>query len=67
MDDNAAQAASREERRRRAAEQEQRAMSGLESIMHGGNLVEESMKISNEFTDAQTGRLSAWFRRLLGR
>ncbi|MCU1446678.1 hypothetical protein [Cryobacterium sp.] len=56
-----------QERRRRATEQEQRALRGLESIFIGGDLVEESLKLSNQFTDRQTGRLSAWFRRLTGR
>jgi hypothetical protein len=56
-----------QERRRRATEQEQSALAGLESIVNGGDLIEESMKISNRFTDDQTGRVGAWLRRLTGR
>ena len=53
-----------DERRRRQAEQEAQALHALEAIMNGGDLSAESMRLSNDFTDRQTGGLAAWFRRL---
>jgi hypothetical protein len=52
-----------EERRRRAAEQEERARRALESIMNGGDLTQETLNLSNEFTDRQTARFTDWLRR----
>jgi hypothetical protein len=52
-----------DERRRRAAEQEERARRALESIMNGGDLTQETLDLSNEFTDRQTARLTGWWRR----
>ena len=54
-----------DERRRRAAEQEERARQALANIMNGGDLGEETTRLSNEFTDAQTARLRAWLGRAL--
>lgn len=45
--------------------QEERAMRTLQSIWAGGDLTEEAMKLSNEFTDRHTGRISDWFRRVI--
>ncbi|MCS5734085.1 hypothetical protein [Herbiconiux daphne] len=55
-----------DERMRRAAEQEQRALQALESILTGGDLGDETLRLSNEFTDRHTARISQWFRRLPG-
>lgn len=52
-----------DERRRRAAEQEERARRALESIMNGGDLTQETLNLSNEFTDRQTARFTGWLRR----
>lgn len=52
-----------EDRAARARAQEQRAIEALDAIFSGGDLTEESLKLSNEFTDRQTARLSKWFRR----
>jgi hypothetical protein len=54
------------ERQRRATEQEQRALQALDAIMKGGDLTEETMNLSNEFTDRHTAGFSAWLRRALG-
>ena len=43
--------------------QEERAMRALAAIWGGADLTEEAMKLSNEFTDRQTTRLSKWFKR----
>lgn len=50
------------ERMRRAAEQEQRALAALASIHAGADLGEETLALSNEFTDRQTARVRAWLR-----
>jgi hypothetical protein len=54
------------ERQRRASEQEQRALQALDAIMKGGDLTEETMSLSNEFTDRQTARFSTWVHRARG-
>lgn len=50
------------ERMRRTAEQEKRALEALASIHAGGDLGEETLALSNEFTDRQTARVRAWLR-----
>ncbi|MFD1713152.1 hypothetical protein ACFSBZ_01600 [Amnibacterium flavum] len=52
-----------DQRRRRAAAQEAEALHALEAIMNGGDLTAESSRLSNDFTDRQTGAISGWFRR----
>ena len=47
--------------------QEQRALRALQSILAGGDLTEETLALSNDFTDRQTGRIGAWFRGVFGR
>jgi hypothetical protein len=47
--------------------QEQRAMRALQNILNGANVTDESMKLSNEYTDRQTAKLSAWFRSIIRR
>jgi hypothetical protein len=56
-----------DERMRRAEAQEERALQALDSILHGGDLGEETLRLSNEYTDGQTARFRAWLRRLTGR
>lgn len=51
---------------RRAAEQEKRALDALASIQAGGDLGEETLALSNEYTDHQTARFRAWLRGLFG-
>jgi hypothetical protein len=55
------------ERARAKREQEERANRAIEAIMRGGDLSAETQNLSNAFTDRQTARLSAWFRRLFRR
>jgi hypothetical protein len=45
--------------------QEERAMRALRAIWGGADLTEEAMKLSNEFTDQNTARFTAWFRRVV--
>lgn len=52
-----------DERRRRQADQEAEALHALEAIMNGGDLSAEALRLSNDFTDRQSGGLAAWFRR----
>ena len=52
-----------EDRAARARAQEQRAIEALDAIFAGGDLTEESMKLSNEFTDRQAARLTKWLKR----
>lgn len=52
---------------RRAAEQEKRALDALASIHAGAHLGEETLALSNEFTDHHTARFRAWFRALFTR
>lgn len=47
----------------KAPTQQERAEATLRSIMAGGNLTAETMKLSNDFTDRQVSRLKALFRR----
>jgi len=47
----------------RARAQEQRAADAISAIFSGADLVEESTKLANEYTDRQTSRLASWFRR----
>ncbi|MGO2751207.1 MAG: hypothetical protein ACTIA6_14240 [Pseudoclavibacter sp.] len=47
----------------RAPTQQERAEATLRSIMAGGNLTAETMKLSNDFTDRHVSRLKALFRR----
>lgn len=56
-----------DERLRRAEAQEERAMQALDSILRGGDLGEETLRLSNEYTDGQTARFRAWLRRLARR
>jgi hypothetical protein len=46
----------------RAETQEERAVRSLQAIYGGADLTAESMKLANEFTDRQTGRLKNWVR-----
>jgi hypothetical protein len=57
----------KEERRRRAAAQQARAMQALRAIESGADLGDETTRLSNEFTDAQTARMAGWFRRVFRR
>ena len=43
--------------------QEQRALRSLQSIFGGADLTAETMRLANEFTDRQSGRLTGWLRR----
>ena len=51
-----------EDRRKRAAEQEARALRALESIRNGGDLGQETLDLSNEYSDGLGTRVAAWFR-----
>lgn len=42
---------------------EQRALRALRAIDDGADIGAEALKLSNEFTDRHTARLSAWLRR----
>ncbi|PPG31451.1 hypothetical protein C5E10_10840 [Pseudoclavibacter sp. RFBG4] len=46
-----------------APTQQERAEATLRSIVSGGDLSAETMKLSNEFTDRHVSRLKALFRR----
>jgi hypothetical protein len=56
-----------DEKARRAAAQEERAREALAAILNGGDLTDETTRLSNEYTDEQTARLGAWAKRALGR
>lgn len=56
-----------DERAQARREQEERANRAIEAIMRGGDLSAETQGLSNEFTDRQTARLSAWWRRVTRR
>ncbi|GAB3296067.1 hypothetical protein GCM10027427_17170 [Pseudoclavibacter terrae] len=43
--------------------QQERAEATLRSIMSGGNLTAETMRLSNDFTDRHVSRLKSFFRR----
>ncbi len=47
-----------------AGDAEQRALRALRAIDDGADIGAEALKLSNEFTDRHTARLSAWVRRL---
>ena len=47
--------------------QEERGMRALQNILNGANVTDESMKLSNDYTDRLGVKLSAWFRRLIRR
>lgn len=51
------------EREARAAAQQARAEATLRAIFAGGDLAEETTRLSNEFTDDLTGRLGRRLRR----
>lgn len=44
----------------RARAQEDRATEAITAIFSGADLVDESMKLANEFTDSQTSRFASW-------
>jgi len=54
---------SHDDKRDRARAQEQLAAEAISAIFSGADLVEESTRLANEYTDRQTSRLSSWFRR----
>jgi len=56
-----------DERARARRQQEERANRAIEAIMRGGDLSAETQGLSNEFTDRQTARIGAWWRRVTGR
>ena len=56
-----------DERARAAREQEKRAERSIEAIARGGDLSAEAQGLSNAFTDRQTARIGAWWRRVTGR
>ena len=45
-------------------ENEKRALAAIAAINGGANPTGEAFALSNEFTDRQTARLTAWLRRL---
>ena len=45
-------------------ENEKRALEAIAAINAGANPTREAFTLSNEFTDRQSARLSAWVRRL---
>jgi phage host-nuclease inhibitor protein Gam len=50
-------------RAERAAEQERRAQAAIEAISAGGDVSEEALRLSNEFTDRHAARLGRFLRR----
>jgi hypothetical protein len=46
-----------------ALTQEQRAIETINAIAAGGDPSLEAFRLANDFTDRQTAKLSAWFRR----
>lgn len=50
-----------------AGEREARAEETLKKILAGGDLGQESLALSNDFTDEYTGRFRSWLGRLSGR
>lgn len=50
-----------------AESQEERALRALQAVWQGGDLTDETTRLSNEFTDRHTARIGDWFRRVLGR
>lgn len=49
----------------RAETQEERALRAMQAIWGGADLGEETMKLSNEFTDRHTARFTGWIRRVV--
>ncbi|MDN3495273.1 hypothetical protein QL996_04985 [Planococcus sp. APC 4015] len=47
--------------------QEERALRALAAIQRGADLTDETLALSNEFTDRHTARFTTWLRRLFGR
>ena len=43
--------------------QERRATEAINAIFSGGDLADETLRLSNEFTDRHEARLRAWFTR----
>ena len=41
--------------------QEERAMRALQNIANGANATDEAMKLSNEYSDRHSSKLSGWF------
>jgi hypothetical protein len=54
-------------RKTTAEEREARARETLQKIVSGGDLGQEALALSNDFTDEYTGRFRAWVRRRRGR
>lgn len=55
------------QRRRRAAEQEARALAAIEAIRSGADITDESLRLANEYTDAQTARFGEWLKKVFRR
>ena len=51
----------------RVETQEERALRALQSIQNGGDVTQEALRLSNEYTDRQTARFTEWLRALLRR
>ncbi|WP_298876887.1 hypothetical protein [uncultured Microbacterium sp.] len=51
---------------REAESQEERALRSLRAIDGGADVGAEALALANEFTDRQTGRVTAWMRRTFG-
>jgi hypothetical protein len=47
----------------RAERQEQRALEAIRAVQAGADPTAEALRLANEFTDEQTGRLMSRFRR----
>lgn len=43
--------------------QEQRAVDAITAIFAGGDVADEALRLSNDFTDRTEGRLRAWLTR----
>ena len=50
-----------------ADENEKRALEAIAAVNAGANPTQEAFTLSNEFTDRQTARLTAWWRRVFTR
>ncbi len=53
--------------RRVTTENEKRALEAIVAVNAGANPTWEAFKLSNEFTDRQTARFAAWWRRVIRR
>ena len=51
-----------DDRAERARQQEERAAETIAAIFAGGDLADETLQLSNEFTDRQSARLGSWLR-----